>query len=414
MKINGLVEKAFWSLLSQISSRGSLMLCAVILTRSLDTHAFAAYSYFQLTVSMLAAYAAMGLGVTSSRYFSEVGHEQKGQEPFPLGVLWGLSILFSFVAFFLLILIPQDWLSAGLLVPKWMLATGVLVLTLEIVPGGAILGLEKYKQASLISVISGGLMIGGACLASWKGAPNFAMGAIVIASLVQGLGESIIVVRAIGWTRLTMRMRGVGDGFKRVIKFAGPMLFVSLMAASGSWILGRLILLTSGGAHAFAMYTIGLQWFAFVLVIPAMVSRVLLPRIVRSAALGADGRRMLIWQGIRLAGITAIVAASIGILLSPEIIKMYGAQYSEQRWFLRGYMIAAVFSAPANTIGNAIVASDGQKQWLGLTAAWLAILVLIGGAMVLFDVFFGAFALAIAAVAHTAMAFFVARSRKII
>lgn len=414
MKFSGLAEKAFWSLLSQISSRGSLMLSAIILTRSLDTHAFAAYSYFQLTVSMLSAYAAMGLGVTSSRYFSEVGHEQPNHEPFPLGILWILSILFAVVAFIFLISVPENWINAGLPVPNWLLALGVFVLTLEVVPGGAILGLEKYRQASLISATSGGLMIIGACVASWNDAPNFAMGSIVIAALLQGLGESVIVIRAVGWRRIAMKAGSVVDSAQRVLNFAGPMLLVSLMAASGSWLLGRLILLTPGGAHEFAMYTIGLQWFAFVLVLPGMVSRVLLPRVVRTAAAGPEGQRALIWEGVRMAGATALIAASIVFVLSPQIIGIYGEQYGGSRWFLGGYLIAAVLSAPANTIGNSIVANNGQKQWLALTALWLIVLISISGVLAWCGVLYGAIALGGAAAAQTTLAFFIARSRSLI
>ncbi|MNK71430.1 Polysaccharide biosynthesis protein [compost metagenome] len=414
MKNSGLAEKAFWSLLSQISSRGSLMLSAIILTRSLDPHAFASYSYFQLTVSMLSAYAAMGLGVTSSRYFSEVGHERSGQELFPLGVLWGLSILFALAAFIFLILMPGRWLSAGLLIPQWLLALGVLALTLEIVPGGAILGLEKYKQASLISVFSGGLMILGACVASRNATPSIAMGSIVLAAFLQGVGETFIVIRAVGWRRIATRAHSIGSSIGRVLVFAGPMLLVSLMAASGSWLLGRLILLTPGGAHAFAMYSIGLQWFAFVLVLPGMVSRVLLPRVVRNANASVEEQRALIWQGIRMAGTTALVVALIGLILAPEIMKIYGAQYDGGRWFLGGYLLAAVLIAPANTIGNAIVASNGQKQWLGLTAVWLGVLISVGVIMLLLGGVPGSMALAGAAVVQTTLAFYIARSRNLI
>jgi hypothetical protein len=78
-----LATNAVWSLLSHLLSRGSLMVAAIILARALPTPAFAAYSYFQMTVSMLAAYAALGLGVTASRYFAEVGHEQPDAPPAP-------------------------------------------------------------------------------------------------------------------------------------------------------------------------------------------------------------------------------------------------------------------------------------------------------------------------------------------
>ncbi|MNR02504.1 hypothetical protein D3C85_1183590 [compost metagenome] len=162
------------------------------------------------------------------------------------------------------------------------------------------------------------------------------------------------------------------------------------------------------------MYSIGLQWFAFVLVLPGMVSRVLLPRVVRNANASVEEQRALIWQGIRMAGTTALVVALIGLILAPEIMKIYGAQYDGGRWFLGGYLLAAVLIAPANTIGNAIVASNGQKQWLGLTAVWLGVLISVGVIMLLLGGVPGSMALAGAAVVQTTLAFYIARSRNLI
>ena len=69
-----LAKNAFWALLCHVLSRGSLMLAAILLAREFETSSFAAYSYFQLTISMLATYAAMGLGVAASRFFAEAGY----------------------------------------------------------------------------------------------------------------------------------------------------------------------------------------------------------------------------------------------------------------------------------------------------------------------------------------------------
>src|SRR5690606_31752242 len=70
------------------------------------------------------------------------------------------------------------------------------------------------------------------------------------------------------------------DIFVSITKFVGPLVFITILAASSSWILGRLIL-KDYGEHTFAAYSIGLQWFALALFIPGMISRVVLPRLIR-------------------------------------------------------------------------------------------------------------------------------------
>ena len=89
-----LATNAVWSLVGHILHRGSLMLGAILLARSLATDSFAAYSYFQMTVSMLSTYAALGLGVTASLHFAELGHENGGP-PAPIGTLLAISLVLA-------------------------------------------------------------------------------------------------------------------------------------------------------------------------------------------------------------------------------------------------------------------------------------------------------------------------------
>jgi O-antigen/teichoic acid export membrane protein len=410
-----LAVSAFWSLLSHIFSRGSLMLSAIILARSLDTAAFAAYSYFQLTVSMLAAYAAMGFGVSASRFFSEVGHEKSDADPPPIGTLWMLSVILAVLAFLLIMLIPDSWITAGLLVPKWMLAVGVLALGLTVVPDGAIIGLERYKQATLISGFSGGVMLLVVWWASQRGLPIIAMGGIALAALLQAAGESVIIVRAVGWRKISAGFRLRQHDVRRVFSLAGPMFFVTLVSASGSWLLGRMIL-RSGGEHVFALYVIGLQWFSLGLLLPGMLSRVILPRLVRSksSALAEASAKKIVMQGSLMATAAALAMTFFGLLFGPWLILIYGTSYQVDRWFIATFLGAAIFSAPANTLGNAIVANDGQKTWLIMTVIWLLALLAGGAIAAPLGALSGAIAQAIAAVVLIIMAIKVARVRNLI
>lgn len=103
-----LLTNAGWSAAAHLLERGSLVLVSIILSRMLDTAGFAAYGYFQMTVSMLAAYAAMGLGVTSSKFFAESDQLSPGAMP-PLGTLWVLSVLSGLLLALVILLVPSSW-----------------------------------------------------------------------------------------------------------------------------------------------------------------------------------------------------------------------------------------------------------------------------------------------------------------
>ena len=415
MSARVLATNAIWSLLSHVFSRGALILASVILARTLATPSFAAYSYFQLTVSMLATYASMGLGITASRYFAEVGHGRPGQTRPPLGMLCLVSFVISCATFVLVLLLPTAWIAAGLKVPQWLLALGVACTAAGVIPGGAILGLERYREATAISAISGIMMLLSAWWAARYELAVLAMWGLTIAALVQAVGQFAIAVRVVGWSGLRVEPGKCASEIRQIFEFAGPMLLVSLMAASGSWIVGRIILDMGGGAHAFSLYTIGLQWFALSLVIPGMISRVVLPRLVRTSHEEAGhAQRRLVRTGALLSTTAAAGMAVVGAAFGPYLMLMYGANYHAGRWFIGAFMGAAIFSAPANTLGNAIVARDGQRSWLAVTFVWLVVLLLAAVSASGFGAWSGALAQALGALTLAGLAFVVARRRGLV
>ncbi len=353
------------------------MLVAIILARALPTHDFAAYSYFQLTVSMIGAYAALGLGATASRFFAAVGNETMEAPPKPLGALCSISVLVSLVVGLAVFAIPTSWLSANLDVPQWLMAAGVLVTALGVVPGGAILGLEQYRTATIISFVHGAVLLGATVFAARNQAPVVAMVAFVLGAFVQAVGHFFIVLRVVGWHRISERFFFTKKDATHIFHFAGPMFLVTLMAASGSWIVGRIILHGEEGTHNFALYSIGLHWYSLALLLPGMVSRVVLPRLVRVSGDSPENSKEIVRHGIRLAVSAAIIIAIVATCFGPYIGAMYGRNYSIGSLFIGTYMVAALMSAPTNTLGNAIIARDGQFIWLRNTAAWFVVIVTV-------------------------------------
>lgn len=370
-----LITNAFWSLVSHLLSRGTLMLAAIILARALPTPDFAAYSYFQLTVSMLGAYAALGLGTTASRYFAEVGHEASDASPKPLGALCSISVLVSLAVGLAVFVVPASWLNANLAVPQWLMAAGVTVTALGVVPGGAILGLEQYRAATVISLLHGAVLVIATVIAARDQAPVVAMTAFVLGAFVQAAGQFAVVLRTVGWQRISERFFFTRKDAAQIMRFAGPMFLVTLMAASGSWFVGRIILHGVEGTYNFALYSIGLHWYSLALLLPGMVSRVVLPRLVRASGKYTEQSKEIVRYGIFLAVSAAVLVSGMAILFGPYIGAMYGENYDAiGRLFIAAYMVAALMSVPTSTLGNAILARDGQFVWLRNTSAWFVVI----------------------------------------
>lgn len=371
-----LAKNAFWTLLSHIMARGALMLSSIILARSFSPTDFSAYSYFLITMVVLGAYAALGLGTTASRYFAEVGYEPLGGQNKPLGSLLSISVVMSVIAGFLVLAVPESWLNADLAVPSWLLAVGVVATVLGVVPGGAILGLEQYRAATVISFFHGLLLVISALMAAALKMPILAMVAVVLGMVLQSVGQFVIIVKIVGWDRVTKGFIFGMDDLKRILSFAGPMFVVTLISGSGLWVVGRIIIEGDGGVESFSLYAIGMQWYSLALLLPGIVSRVVLPRLVRESENSVDESKLIVRSGVLLAIISGVGFLLLVVVFGSWIGEVYGDQYDIDRFFIAAYMGAALLSAPTNTFGNAIVARDGQVAWMINTTIWFAAILL--------------------------------------
>ncbi len=346
---------------------------SIILSRMLDTAGFASYSYFQITASMLAAYAAMGLGVTASKFFSESACQIGDSKP-PIGTLWALSILMGLLMAIAIFIVPSSWIRSDLDVPNWLLAFGVFTMSFSVIPGGGIVGLGKFSVATLASAVSFVGLVSGALVFGRMSSPKLAMLSFIFSSFIQAAINSWIVAKTIGLRRLTNSVVFGKRELIHIFRFASSMVGVSLLASSGTWFIGRILLGGVDGKHQFSIYVIGLQWLALALYLPGMIARAIFPELVKSRIQDDSHKRnqtsALMRQSIILTAITVSVITCIAVLLSPWLIRLYGSQYASERWVIVWFMIAALPMAPAASIGNGIVANNGQHLWFIVTAIW--------------------------------------------
>jgi O-antigen/teichoic acid export membrane protein len=389
----------------------------MILARNFDTVGFAAYSYFQLTISMLTSCTAMGMGVTASRYFAEYAGRKNndGAHP-PLATLWLLSIFLAFVAGCIVLILPASIISPDLAVPRWLMALGVVVLSLNIVPAGGVLGLQRYRDAAVISGFSAIMTLSIVFYAASVGSPTMGMVAIVIGGLVQFLGQTVLIVREIGLSGLIQTF--LTDTVATILGFAGPMFGVSILNASGTWIVGRIILSTQAGEYSFSLYVIGMQWFSLAMLLPGIFSRVVFPILVRyavSEVMEVKNKSVKLLKTTSMASVgIASIATVFVALFSPWIIALYGPKYGSISTVIIAFSAIAILGAPANIIGNALVARNNQNLWLMFALVSSFILVASCYLTINMGVWSGVVSLALSSGTLTFLAFSAARSRSLI
>lgn len=368
-----LLHNTIWSSISHILSRGTLMLSGILLAKYLTPEKFAVYSYFQMTTTMLAAYSAMGLGVAASKYFAELANDFNNQQNInTVSNLFTIASIFSILITVAVLLTPNELLTAGLGIPNFIIAIAVLSLSLNIIPGGAILGLEKYKEAALFYFLNCLIFLIGVLLSVLYNEVIYSITAFIFASIIQLLGNLFIINKSVSTLEIKRVFRLDIKTIHRIYQFSGPLIFVSMITASSGWIIGR-GLIDQYDEHIFAVYSIGLQWFSLALFLPGMISRVILPRLIREKLPNKKTLRVACAMSFTF----SFIIFSGGSIFSKYIISFYGENYSEYNFIIIGFLLVALLYAPANTLGNAIVSKVSSLHWFFITLVWFVSLMII-------------------------------------
>lgn len=405
-----LAVNAGWNLISHLMTRGVLMVAAIYLSRHFDVQEFASYSYFNLTVSMLTAFSSLGLGVGASKYFAALNIINSSENYQKASGLWVVSFIISIIVALIIAMMPIEVVGAGLNLPIWLYSIGVFLTFQAIVPSGAMLGLEKYRSAVAVAIVYSFVIITSSYISVYYGSILIAVFGVLLAISIQAILETLIVLRYIGFQKFKLNVNFRIEIVRELISFSFPMIFVSLIAASGTWILGRFIMMADNGVYNFAIYTIGLQWYALGLLLPGVISKVMLPKLIKDNILSdkLHGTRRIVKNGIYLSIGASVVIAILGAIVGPLLVKLYGAQYSPDRWYIAAYLIAAIFNSPANAIGNALIANNKQNKWGFLLFLWLLVLIIMGNLSFGNGAYTGAIALTVAAFALSSASFLVA------
>ena len=354
--------------LSQILGRGSLILASILVANFMTVESFSTFTYFNLTLAMIATFSTLGLSVAASRIFAESTVSLDADKRSEARCVLALALGSAFVMVALLHMVPDAWLLAGTGLSRPAFYASVMAITMNTVLMGAVSGRGDFR----LLAIAGGAGLAVLLLAVAAAAQ---LGTISIA--IWGVLASMTLQIGIYWTRLLPLLRGSGSRLMsralavKVLGVAGPMFVTSLLIATVFWALGRHLLGAANGPAEFSKYAVGLQWFSFILLVPSITTRVFFPRIVRATVNDSAHRRPLVLTNT---GANFLVAAAIGmgaLLFDDTLLALYGNAHVTDAEVFRLFVLAAIAASPVNGLSSAIITRDpGPRRWLLLQVGW--------------------------------------------
>lgn len=359
-----LVKNTLWMILSHLLSRGSIVFSGLLVAKFFNTDTFSAYSFFILTITTISIYSAMGLGVTVTKFYSQLG---KGEDK-PIFTLWLLNMALAIIGSGLFLFLFDYIVPETIHLNKFLMALLILFTTADMYNLNALIGLEKYKKIFLISLFSGFLNLIFLVLSIHINDISYIMYGLLFSIVFQFL-FGIYFINSYFFKNIS---KSISISIIEIFKSMGPLIIVSIIAASGTWITGRFILNES--SENFAKFSIGMQWYSLALFIPTIVSRVLLPYLIKNSNVSNVS---LIFKNCYLVSFFCLLLAVISYFLHPYIQTFYGKQYDISQYLIPTYLLAAAISASSNILGNFIISKNKEKRWLLFTTISFLILLFL-------------------------------------
>jgi O-antigen/teichoic acid export membrane protein len=378
--LSSVFKDAGWVLFGQVSGRGTTFLAGAGIAWALGTNAFADFSYLVLTSAALTTASSIGSGAAIIRYVA-MRPSGVGNEGIPIVVAACLVGLLGGVALLLLVAaLPSFFFPKAV---EYLQTPILFTFGLQLVGGltsSVLFGERKFASTAMANLASGFSLILLVAISILNKSRELAIWAIPLSQCVFFLLTARASAKFLSLEFRSTRLADAFAAMPSVMRFALPVFVISLLATTGPWAIGMLLLGTDKGE--FAAYSAGLQWFSLILVVPGALTNAYLPRVFRNyAGVAIDAPRRpdaTVTRNAKQALAIAAGGAALVLAFGDVLIQFHGQVLRAHRSVLTAFVLAAVVVAPTNALGNGLAARDWQVTWMALTGAWWAALLSVG------------------------------------
>ena len=372
-----LIKGSFWSILGGVVYKALMLLSSIIVARLIAKSEFGEYGLIRSTISMFAAFAGFGIGMTSTKYIAQYKKISKERT----GRFIGITTLFGVFTSLLIVVVinimapylAKETLNAPHLEMELRLASLILLFTtLSGIQSGILVGFESFKTIAKINFIGGALafpiQISLTYLYGLKGA-IIGYGSVFFISWLLYITA---VTRETEKSNIKIDYRNSFKEWKILYQFSLPAFFASLLFSGVHWTSNVILVNSENGYLEMAFYEAANQWRIMILFLPTMVAQIVLP--ILSEKSEDKGSFLKIFKlNIKINALMSSLAALFVLVLSPYLMGLYGDGFDKEYLVLLVLAIATIFVSVNEVIVRTIASKN--KLWLnlGINIVWGAL-----------------------------------------
>lgn len=372
-----------WSLTGVAVSRSLTLLASVLVARVLGRDGFGALGVVQSTVAMLQVFAGFGLGMTATKYVAQYCRKDAARAGQVIALSQMVALLTGSIGTTALYF-GADWLAVRTLAAPQLapvLRIGSPMLLLGALHGsqtGALAGFEAFGRIALVSAISGmasfPLLLAGAYWAGLEGA----VAALGAGMLLNCAGNEWALRSEAARFGVPLRYRPGGLDWRVLWSFSTPAVLAGSLVAPVQWIAAALLVNRPHGYGEMGVLNAANQWYAAIILLPALVGNVTLPLLAQQLGDGDRGRaRQVMAAALRANALIVLPLVLLVCAGSRYIMGAYGGGFAAQGPTLVVAVATAAVLAVQLPVGQVIAAAG--RMWLGcaMNFGWAVVTIVL-------------------------------------
>lgn len=372
-----------WNILASVISRSMVLVAAVGCARILGKTGFGQLGVVQSTANMVGAVAALGLGVTATKYVADLRDRDPDRAGRIIGLSWALTAVSGSILALLSLFTAEPLASSVLHAPE--LATPIRIACAMIFlnamlafQNGALCGFEAFPALARINFISGVLSLPIVLAGVWLWGVNGAVAGTALSLAVNWWLNERLLRSKCRLSRVPIRIRKGFEETRVLWTFSVPALISAFSVAPVLWLCSVLIVRSPHGIEQMALYAGADRWRLTILFIPTALFRSVLPMLANMHAQNPDGYRKVHRTNLLVNMVVVTVPVLAMCCLSIPIMSSYGPGF-RAGWPILAVLCAGTIPEALNTVLGYPLVVRG-RMWLrcGLDLALGAILLLLG------------------------------------
>ena len=370
-----------WSAGGTLAGRLFGFIGTIIGARLLGVAGFGAFSFVQSTVSVVTAYAGMGVGTTATRFVAAQGDNLSAARSVSLKLI-GFGVIAAALAA-IAVGAAAPWI-AGNLLHRPELSGAVRAASLLVLAGvawesiqGTLSGYREFARIALCTAVAG---IAG-LIAIVLLTPALKLPGFILAQAIASLAAI-----AVGLVVLARRWRAAGAGTPAdgerlgvMLRFGAVFLASNAILAPVMWLVAWRLSQLPNGLEGLGYWGAAHQLKNIVALLPGLVSQVALPLLAfHSSGNGRTEFRQTLRSSVLISGVAVLPLGILLMLLSSPLLSLFGADFRGGTGLAQAVIAGSVchlFAMPivhALTIGNVNLTAMVNLIWAGviLAAVW--------------------------------------------